>query len=191
MVIDWGVLAGLKVFCAVLAFSRVRFVRFAEDERGERRAVGGRPRGYSYQNTRPPSACSIGSCTSASSSPPTASLPDARGPRPQGRPTCMTLRPPGPARVHLRPLRTVHRHRHRRPVPQPPTRLTRPLLHSSLPHRRLAPPPSRRSRTRTTPTPRWQQPPPTRHHQGRGDHQDRIVEQQPEGGDFHWPPAGT
>lgn len=33
LVIDWGVLAGLHVFCAVLAFSRVRFVRFAADER--------------------------------------------------------------------------------------------------------------------------------------------------------------
>jgi hypothetical protein len=33
LVIDWGVLDGLHVFCAVLAWSRVRFVRFAEDER--------------------------------------------------------------------------------------------------------------------------------------------------------------
>ena len=33
LVIDWGVLGGLHVFCAVLAFSRVRFVRFAGDER--------------------------------------------------------------------------------------------------------------------------------------------------------------
>ncbi|WP_116709008.1 IS21 family transposase [Actinomycetospora cinnamomea] len=33
LVIDWGVLAGLHVFCAVLAWSRVRFVRFAVDER--------------------------------------------------------------------------------------------------------------------------------------------------------------
>jgi transposase len=33
LVIDWGVLGGLHVFCAVLAFSRVRFVRFAADER--------------------------------------------------------------------------------------------------------------------------------------------------------------
>jgi transposase len=33
MVIDWGVLGGLHVFCAVLAWSRVRFVRFAADER--------------------------------------------------------------------------------------------------------------------------------------------------------------
>jgi transposase len=35
LVIDWGVLAGLHVFCAVLAWSRVRFVRFAADERAE------------------------------------------------------------------------------------------------------------------------------------------------------------
>jgi len=35
VVIDWGVLNGLHVFCAVLAWSRVRFVRFAEDERAE------------------------------------------------------------------------------------------------------------------------------------------------------------
>ena len=35
LVIDWGVLNGLRVFCAVLAWSRVRFVRFAEDERAE------------------------------------------------------------------------------------------------------------------------------------------------------------
>ena len=34
LVIDWGVEAGLHVFCAVLAWSRVRFVRFAADERG-------------------------------------------------------------------------------------------------------------------------------------------------------------
>jgi transposase len=33
LVIDWGVLAGLHVFCAVLAWSRFRFVRFARDER--------------------------------------------------------------------------------------------------------------------------------------------------------------
>src|ERR1700712_1540205 len=33
LVIDWGVLGGLRVFCAVLAWSRVRFVRFAADER--------------------------------------------------------------------------------------------------------------------------------------------------------------
>jgi len=35
LVIDWGVLGGLHVFCAVLAWSRVRFVRFATDERAE------------------------------------------------------------------------------------------------------------------------------------------------------------
>ena len=35
LVIDWGVLDGLHVFCAVLAWSRVRFVRFALDERAE------------------------------------------------------------------------------------------------------------------------------------------------------------
>jgi transposase len=33
LVIDWGVLGGLHVFCAVLAWSRFRFVRFAADER--------------------------------------------------------------------------------------------------------------------------------------------------------------
>jgi len=33
LVIDWGTLAGLHVFCAVLAWSRFRFVRFAADER--------------------------------------------------------------------------------------------------------------------------------------------------------------
>jgi Integrase core domain len=33
LVIDWGVVGGLHVFCAVLAWSRVRFVRFAADER--------------------------------------------------------------------------------------------------------------------------------------------------------------
>ncbi len=33
LVIDWGVQDGLHVFCAVLAFSRVRFVRFADNER--------------------------------------------------------------------------------------------------------------------------------------------------------------
>ena len=35
LVIDWGSLAGLHVFCAVLAWSRFRFVRFARDERAE------------------------------------------------------------------------------------------------------------------------------------------------------------
>jgi len=33
LVIDWGVIAGVHVFCAVLAFSRLRFVRFAADEK--------------------------------------------------------------------------------------------------------------------------------------------------------------
>lgn len=33
LVIDWGVFAGVHVFCAVLAWSRVRFVRFAADEK--------------------------------------------------------------------------------------------------------------------------------------------------------------
>lgn len=32
LVIDWGTIDGLHVFCAVLAWSRVRFVRFARDE---------------------------------------------------------------------------------------------------------------------------------------------------------------
>jgi transposase len=35
LVIDWGSEGGLHVFCAVLAWSRVRFVRFARDERAE------------------------------------------------------------------------------------------------------------------------------------------------------------
>src|SRR5262244_996599 len=35
MVIDWGAEGGLHVFCAVLAWSRFRFVRFAADERAE------------------------------------------------------------------------------------------------------------------------------------------------------------
>ena len=35
LVIDWGAEHGLHVFCAVLAWSRVRFVRFAADERAE------------------------------------------------------------------------------------------------------------------------------------------------------------
>jgi len=33
LVIDWGTEAGLHIFCAVMAFSRWRFVRFASDER--------------------------------------------------------------------------------------------------------------------------------------------------------------
>ena len=33
LVIDWGVIGGVHVFCAVLAWSRWRFVRFAADER--------------------------------------------------------------------------------------------------------------------------------------------------------------
>src|SRR6202034_480865 len=35
LVIDWGAEGGLHVFCAVLAWSRVRVVRFAADERSE------------------------------------------------------------------------------------------------------------------------------------------------------------
>jgi transposase len=35
LVIDWGSVGALLVFCAVLAWSRVRFVRFAADERAE------------------------------------------------------------------------------------------------------------------------------------------------------------
>jgi transposase len=35
LVIDWGAEFGLHVFCAVLAWSRFRFVRFARDERAE------------------------------------------------------------------------------------------------------------------------------------------------------------
>jgi hypothetical protein len=35
LVIDWGVLFGLHVFCAVLAWYRVRFVRFADNERAD------------------------------------------------------------------------------------------------------------------------------------------------------------
>jgi hypothetical protein len=35
VVIDWGVLGGLHMFCAVLAWCRVRFVRFALDERAD------------------------------------------------------------------------------------------------------------------------------------------------------------
>lgn len=33
LMIDWGVLDGVHVFCAVLAWSRFRFVRFAADEK--------------------------------------------------------------------------------------------------------------------------------------------------------------
>ena len=33
LVIDWGVQSGVHVFCAVLAWSRIRFVRFAADEK--------------------------------------------------------------------------------------------------------------------------------------------------------------
>jgi transposase len=35
LVIDWGVLNGVHVFCAVLAWSRFRFVRFADNERAD------------------------------------------------------------------------------------------------------------------------------------------------------------
>jgi hypothetical protein len=35
LVIDWGVLDGVHVFCAVLAWSRTRFVRFADNERAD------------------------------------------------------------------------------------------------------------------------------------------------------------
>jgi hypothetical protein len=35
LVIDWGVLNGVHVFCAVLAWSRVRFVRFIDNERAD------------------------------------------------------------------------------------------------------------------------------------------------------------
>jgi len=35
LIIDWGVQDGLHVFCAVLAWSRVRLVRFADNERSD------------------------------------------------------------------------------------------------------------------------------------------------------------
>jgi len=35
LVIDWGVINGVHVFCAVLAWSRVRFIRFADNERAD------------------------------------------------------------------------------------------------------------------------------------------------------------
>ena len=35
LVIDWGAEGPLHIFCAVLAWSRWRFVRFAADERAE------------------------------------------------------------------------------------------------------------------------------------------------------------
>jgi transposase len=35
LVIDWGTLGGVHVLCAVLAWSRIRFARFAADERAE------------------------------------------------------------------------------------------------------------------------------------------------------------
>jgi transposase len=47
LVIDWGSEAGLHVFCAVLAWSRVRFVRFAADEKAE--TTLGR-QAYGYQS---------------------------------------------------------------------------------------------------------------------------------------------
>jgi hypothetical protein len=41
LLIDWGMLAGLHVFCAVLAWSRVRFIRFADNELRFPRSRGG------------------------------------------------------------------------------------------------------------------------------------------------------
>jgi transposase len=35
LAIDWGSEGGLHLFCAVLAWSRYRFVRFAADERAQ------------------------------------------------------------------------------------------------------------------------------------------------------------
>ena len=35
LVIDWATEAGREIFCAVLAWSRYRFVRFATDQRGK------------------------------------------------------------------------------------------------------------------------------------------------------------
>ena len=35
LLIDWRVMNGLHVFCAVLAWSRVRFMRFADNERAD------------------------------------------------------------------------------------------------------------------------------------------------------------
>jgi hypothetical protein len=42
LVIDWGSEGGLHVFCAVLAWCRVRFVRFAAERRGGRQRRGAR-----------------------------------------------------------------------------------------------------------------------------------------------------
>ncbi len=58
LVIDWGVIDGLHVFCAVLAWSRVRFVRFAEredrDDAGHARGVLRGPRRRTSRGARRP-----------------------------------------------------------------------------------------------------------------------------------------
>ena len=52
LVIDWGAEDGLHVFCAVLAWCRFRFVRFAADERAETTlAMLGRPRRFRTAET--------------------------------------------------------------------------------------------------------------------------------------------
>jgi len=60
LVIDWGVEAGLHIFCAVMAHSRWRFVRFASDEKASTtlemlarcfEAMGGTPN-LDYSRTR-------------------------------------------------------------------------------------------------------------------------------------------
>ena len=43
LVIDWGSQGGVHVFCAVLAWSRWRFVRFAADEKSIRQPWGAGP----------------------------------------------------------------------------------------------------------------------------------------------------
>jgi hypothetical protein len=46
LIIDWGVDAGLHVFCAVSAWSRFRFIRFAADEKAGTTFARARPVGH-------------------------------------------------------------------------------------------------------------------------------------------------
>ena len=52
LVIDWGVENGAHVFCAVLAWSRFRFVRFAADEKAPTAMGLGRGRGNQTSQNR-------------------------------------------------------------------------------------------------------------------------------------------
>lgn len=122
LVIDWGVIAGVHVFAAVLAWSRFRFVRFASDEKAATtmsmlaecfEVLGGHPQGRPRRpdglpegwGGRQPGRAHPGLCPVRHALPVPARLLRGGRPRLQGR-----RGEPGPLRQgrRLRPLLLEH-----------------------------------------------------------------------------------